>query len=232
MNKNTSNFQHSTSHLLHIVIDGPAASGKGTAAKALAKRLGIPCFDTGALYRACGVFMQENDVDLSNAQSIALMLPNFNLDVNVTMDKTCVHVNGQCYCDKIRTFEAGMAASRVAVHQCVRDVIVAIKKRIAKTTSFIVEGRGVRTEVLPDAKFDFFLTAPLEVRARRRQLDLAAGGQKVSLDELMNQINVRDENDANRAIHPMVIGEETIVINTEALTPDQVVDKMYKIVVS
>lgn len=210
--------------IFHIAIDGPVASGKGTVAKALSERLGIPCLDTGAMYRAFAVYAAANNVNEKNEQAVLDVLEKFDLSVRVA-DKTYVSVDGVDVTDKIRTNEISMKASILSSYPAVRENMVAEQRNIAKTQSFILEGRDIASVVLPDAKYKFYLTADLKCRALRRQAELKSKGINIKLDEMIRQIRERDENDKNKPVGALVCVPDAILIDNTKLGSKQTLEK-------
>ena len=202
--------------ILHIAIDGPVASGKGTVAKLLAKRLNIPALDTGAMYRAVAVWLMEGGVDITNVDEVEFALNELNMDVNIVDGQTIVIINEGNYTNKIRDNRISQAASDISLYPCVRNYLTNLQQQIAKTQSFILEGRDISSVVLPDAKFKFYLTASVEKRAMRRHAELVAKGENTTLEQVIEQIKFRDEQDTKRSLAPLVKVDDAIIIdNTE-----------------
>jgi len=212
--------------IYHVAIDGPVASGKGTVAKGLSEKLGIPCLDTGAMYRAFAVFFKENSFDINIESDVIDALNEFSLETSVKDDKTFVSVNGVDVTDKIRAEDISMLSSSLSTFPIVREKMVELQREIAKRQSFILEGRDISSVVLPDAKFKFYLTADLKTRAERRVKDVISRGENITLKEMMNQIEQRDKQDKEKPIGALVCVQGAVVIDNTKLSREQTVDAM------
>ncbi|MBO4726024.1 MAG: (d)CMP kinase [Clostridia bacterium] len=214
---------------MNIAIDGPVASGKGTVTKALAERLGIPALDTGAAYRGVTLYLLEHNFDLHDEKCILMNLKKIDLRLYLADNhEVRVFTQGQDVTGRIRDNRVSLAVPVVAAYAGVRDYVNQQIGLVAAQGDFILEGRDIGTVVLPNAEYKFFLTASLEVRAKRRQADLAAKGEKISLLAVMQQVKERDEQDLNRAVAPLRQAEDAIYIDNSALTLEQTVDMMAK----
>lgn len=209
-----------------IAIDGPCASGKTETAKALASILGILAVDTGAIYRALTLFCLQEGIDVNLAEEVIQKTK----DVEVYLDKEEVYLNGVCVTDKIRTSKVNANVAILAKIPKVREKVVAIQRKIASSQSVIMQGRDITSVVLPDAELKIYLTASLEERARRRQVDLSQKGEKMSFEEVMESIKKRDEADVTRAVSPLVKTEDSVNIDTTHITLEQVVEKIVVLV--
>jgi cytidylate kinase len=205
-----------------ITIDGPAGAGKSTAARALAKRLGIEFLDTGAMYRAVALAALRAGVPLRDETA----LRSFVQAVALEMPPGKVLLNGNDVSADLRTQEVSAASSLVATSPAVRERLVYLQRASAEGRSLVCEGRDQGTVVFPDATCKFFLTADAEERARRRQRELTARGETVNLDELIETIRRRDRQDATRAAGPMREAGDAVVIDSTGLSTEQVVARM------
>ena len=211
--------------IIHIAIDGPVASGKGTVAKLLSTRLGIAALDTGAMYRAVAVWMLERGTEMESEECIAVRMPEIKMKVEIKDDVTVVYIIGEDYTNKIRTAEAGKYASVVATNYAVREAMTKLQQEIAETNSFILEGRDISSVVLPNAKYKFYLTASVEKRAGIRRKELELKGETISEEEMVRQIKIRDARDSGREIAPLKIVEDAIIIDNSELTIKETIDK-------
>lgn len=214
---------------INIAIDGPVASGKGAVTKGLSAKLGIPALDTGAAYRAVTLYLLENDIDLHDEKRILMTLNKIDLRLYVT-DNHAVRVftQGQDVTPRIRDNRVSIAVPVVAAYIGVRDYVNRQIALVASQGDCIMEGRDIGTAVLPNAQYKFYLTASLEVRAKRRKLDLDAKGEHLSLLEVMAQIKRRDEQDMTRAVAPLKQAPDAIYIDNSNLTLEQTIDTMAK----
>ena len=214
---------------INIAIDGPVASGKGAVAKGLSKRLGIPTLDTGAAYRAVTLFLLENNLDLHNEKLILMNLNQMDLRIYMAENHDVrVCIQGQDVTARIRDNRVSLAVPIVAAYAGVRDYVNHQISLVASQGNYILEGRDIGTVVLPNADYKFFLTASLEVRAKRRKADLDAKGEHLSLLEVMQQVKARDEQDINREIAPLRQAPDAIYVDSSNLTLEQTIDTLAK----
>jgi cytidylate kinase len=208
-----------------ITIDGPAGAGKSTVAKALARRLDFDYLDTGAMYRAVTLAALRANLDLHDQTALSALLASLTLE----MPPGRVLLNGEDVSGLIRTAEVTAASGPIASSPAVRRRLVELQRRAAAGRNMVCEGRDQGTIVFPDSACKFFLVAdPLE-RARRRQRQMEAAGEAVTLEEVLRAQEARDARDAARDLAPMRPAEDAIEINTTGLDVDQVVDRMEQI---
>ena len=196
-----------------IAIDGPSAAGKSTAAKLLAKELGVDYIDTGAMYRAVALKVVRDGIDTDDAIALAALLDNTDVDLagpKVLLDDE--DVSGL-----IRTEEISMQASRISAIPAVRNKLVAMQREIGVRKSVVMDGRDIGSNVFPGADYKFFITASPEARAERRRKELAEKGEDVSFEEVLEDVKKRDWDDSNRALNPLVQTEDAILIVTDEL---------------
>ena len=203
-----------------VTIDGPAGSGKSTAARGLAARLGFDYLDTGAMFRAVGLALRDADADVD------AVLAGLHLE----MPPGRVLLDGRDVTADIRTPAAAQAASRVAVVPAVRRFLAAEQRRIAVGRDIVCEGRDQGTAVFPDAACKFYLTADPRARAERRHRELRAKGEAVELSDVLAQQAERDARDANRADAPMKPAADAVLVDTTGLTADAVVARLEEVV--
>lgn len=215
---------------LTIAIDGPAGAGKSSVAKEVAKKIGSLYIDTGAMYRAIGVTVLNKGIDLKDKDKVVLALNNINLEVELMEDGQHIFINGEDVNGKIRTPEASMAASAVAVIPEVRIKLVEIQRSIAETNSIVMDGRDIGTYVLPDADIKLFLTASVEERAQRRYRELIEKGEQCTLDEVITDMKQRDKQDTEREFAPLRQAADSILVDTTGLSLLQSVEKILNII--
>lgn len=203
-----------------VTIDGPAGTGKSTAARGLAARLGFGFLDTGAMYRAVAWSCLQRGVDFQNPSATAEVARSIEL----AFDGSRTLIDGRDASAEIRSGEATRGASVVAQHADVRAHLVDEQRRLADVGDFVCEGRDQGTVAFPDAGCKFFLTADPRERAARRQQELAAKGEKLAIEVLLAEQAARDERDASRAVAPLRPADDAIVIDTTAMTSSGVVD--------
>ncbi len=209
-----------------VTIDGPAGSGKSTAARKLAARLELPYLDTGAMYRAIAYAAQRRGVDFQNEQELLDLAGSIELDLDCGPTHTRVRVDGHDVSEAIRCLSVSAVTPYVAKCQGIRTVLVARQQETgAKLGSFVTEGRDQGSVVFPLADVKFVLEASIEKRADRRFQELQADGEDVEIKEVMQDLSARDEVDAKHWESLLVPGE-AILIDTTNLTIAQLINRM------
>lgn len=212
-----------------IAIDGPAASGKSTVAKALARHLGIRHLDTGAMYRAVAWLALESGVPLDDAEALSELAHanpiSFDYADRASL-ATAVRIAGRDVTAAIRTPEVDAAVSPVAAVPALREALVAQQRRLASENDTVIEGRDIGTVVFPHAEVKVFLTASPEERARRRRIDLAAQGLDVAQDEVQARIERRDRYDSSREASPLEVAADAELLDTTGMSVEQVVEAL------
>lgn len=189
---------------LTIAIDGPAAAGKGTLARKIAARYGLPYLDTGLLYRAVGRLASLAGADLDDPDAVT---PIARALQPADLDET--HLRGH---------EAGELASRVAVHPPVRAALIDMQRGFAaRSPGAVLDGRDIGTVILPDARVKIFVTASAEVRARRRTDELRAKGRDITYETILSEVRTRDARDSERATAPLRPASDALLLDTSDL---------------
>ncbi|RWZ60897.1 (d)CMP kinase [Halobacillus fulvus] len=213
-----------------IAIDGPAAAGKSTVAKLVAKKLSYIYVDTGAMYRALTWKALKNNQSLEDELALADLLKHTDLKLVYTDEGQRVMMDGEDVSEGIRTHEVTNNVSAVAKHKSVREEMVRRQKELVKDQGIVMDGRDIGTHVLPDAEVKIFMIASVEERAERRHKENLEKGYDSDLDKLKEEIKRRDEIDSNRETAPLIKAEDAVEVDTTSLTIDQVVDKIISIV--
>ena len=208
---------------LVIALDGPAGSGKSTAARNLARELDILCLDTGAMYRACALACREAGVAVSDEDAVCALIGKTDLRVEYRDGRQVTMLGDRDVSEEIRSPGMSQLASEVSALACVRSAMVAMQRRIASEMSCVLDGRDIGTNVLPDARYKFFVTASDEVRARRRLEEDRAKGYDVRYEDVLRDIRERDRRDSERAIAPLKCAEDAVVVDTSDMSPEEVV---------
>jgi cytidylate kinase len=206
-----------------VTIDGPAGTGKSTAAKRLAAVLGFEYLDTGAMYRAVAALCLEAEVELNSLAAAEIARTSA-----ITFQGGRTIARGMDVTEYLRSPEVSQASSIVAQHPEVRAALVARQRELAGVLNFVCEGRDQGTVVFPQAECKFFLTASPEERARRRMEELALCGKHVPYHELLAQQRERDERDLNRSVAPLKPAPDAIVIDTTSISLDDVIKHLEK----
>ncbi len=226
-----------------IAIDGPAASGKSTVGYRLAQRLNYLYFDTGAMYRAVTWAALQQGLDLHDQEAIGELARRLHIEVRAPTPEeedgrqATVLVDGQDVTWAIRTPEVDQHVSVVAANPLVRQALSAQQRRIGRQygegrgdkPGVVMVGRDIGTVVLPDAPLKIYLDAPVEERARRRYQELRERGKAVRYEQVLADMRRRDRLDSERAIAPLRVAEDAVVLDTAGLSVKQVVDRIYRL---
>ena len=204
-----------------IAIDGPSGAGKSAIASALAKRLGYEYIDTGALYRTIAYIAVKEGGDLSTEE----LLKRVDAQ-SIDYKDGAVQLNGEALGDVIRTEAISQKTSQLSKEPAVRDYLLSLQRRLAKDGGVVMEGRDIGTVVLPSADVKFFLTASEEERARRRYEQRLAFGEAVDMETIKADIHARDERDKNRAVAPLKQAADAILVDSTAMSEEEVLDTM------
>ncbi len=207
-----------------VAIDGPSGSGKSTLAKALAKKYGFIYVDTGALYRAIGLYIQNKCLMSTDVDGIIASLPEIRIEMRLNDGQSEVWLNGSPVGDEIRTPMSSIYASDVSKIPQVRQFLLSLQRDIAAANSVIMDGRDIGTVILPDAQVKIFMTASDEKRALRRYNELISKGIKTTYDEVLKDVKWRDENDRNRTVAPAVPAPDAVFLDNSGLDAAETVD--------
>jgi cytidylate kinase len=209
-----------------IAIDGPAASGKSVSAKLLAKELNFLYLDTGAMYRCVAFSIMEEQIDISNKNSLRKFLNYFEIDLKHDDGSLTFFANGRNVTNKIRNSNVSQKVSEISAIPVIREYMVGIQRNFTKDNSCVMEGRDIGTVVFPDAEIKFFIVASDEVRAKRRQIDLESLGEKRSLNDVMDEIKKRDKHDSERGHSPLRKAFNAIEVDTTNMSINEQVSFM------
>lgn len=211
-------------HLI-ITIDGPAGVGKTTVARQVAAALKIAYLDTGAMFRAVGWMLGPRET-MEEPDRVTALLDGICFDLEGSGWDSSLILNGNRLGPEIRTEEVGMWASNVGRLEIVRNFLKKEQQKIGASTSLVAEGRDMGSVVFPDAPCKFFLDASPEIRAGRRQTQLERMGVQADYNTILDQIKKRDHQDRNRAIAPLKPAPDALIVDTGALSPDEVLKKI------
>lgn len=213
-----------------IAIDGPSGAGKSTAAKGVAKRLGIVYVDTGAMYRAMGLKTLRLGIEPDDAGSVIKMLPDTDIRLGFTDGVQHVYLDSEDVSGLIRTQEVSNAASKVSAIPEVRFKMVELQRKLAENTSVAMDGRDICSYVLPNAKYKFFVTASPEQRTIRRYRELEEKGKLdgMTFNELLMEMVERDKRDSSRDCMPLKKAPDAVLIDTTYLGIEESVEAILK----
>lgn len=216
--------------MISVAIDGPAGAGKSTLARQLARDLGYIYVDTGAMYRAVGLYALRAGADPADPAAVDPLLPGIRLRLAVLDGQQHIYLNGEDVSALIRTEEVGMAASAVGADPAVRAFLLDLQRDMARTGNVLMDGRDIGTVILPDATVKIFLTASPEARARRRWLEYQAAGRPDRYEDVLADVKRRDEQDSGRAAAPLRRAEDAVLLDTSAMDLAQSLAAMKQII--
>ncbi|PIC56779.1 cytidylate kinase [Sporosarcina sp. P12(2017)] len=211
---------------MRIAIDGPAAAGKSTIAKLVAKKLGYTYIDTGAMYRAITYKVLQSAIDPCNEEEITRLIAQTEIELQPDEQVQKVLLDGIEVTDAIRSHEVTTNVSAIAALTSVRDLLVAKQQNLAAESSVVMDGRDIGTAVLPEAELKIFMTASVEERAERRLLEEQKRGMKSDYETLKREISERDQADSERKISPLKKAEDAITIDTTGKTIEEVTNSI------
>lgn len=209
-----------------IAIDGPAGAGKSTIAKIVSKKLGFIYIDTGAMYRAMAVHMTRKGVSGDDNAQIEENIDSADISIGYENGEQVVYLNGENVNSQLRTEEVSAMASKTSANAKVREKLVELQRKQARTTNAVMDGRDIGTVVLPDAQLKVYLTAGTRVRAERRYKELIAKGTECNIDEIEADIKERDHRDMTRENSPLKKADDAVEIDSSYMTIEEVADKI------
>lgn len=216
--------------MVSVAIDGPAGAGKSTLARRLAAQLGYIYVDTGAMYRAVGLYALRAGQDPKDNAAVEGLLPQISLRLDCPDGEQHIYLNGEDVSRAIRTEQAGMAASAVGANPAVRAFLLETQRQMARTQNVLMDGRDIGTVVLPDAAVKIFLTASPEARAARRWKEYQEKGQQVSYEQVLEDVRQRDYQDTHREAAPLRQAEDAVLLDTSELDFEQSLAAMAAII--
>ena len=212
-----------------IAIDGPAGAGKSTIARRLAKDLGYHYVDTGAIYRTVAYFMDLLGVSPKDVDGVERYIDELTIEIEYDKKgEQRMIMNGMDVTDDIRSQDISQKASLVSAHAVVRDVLLDMQRDVAKKHNVIMDGRDIGTVVLPRANVKIFLTASVEIRAKRRYDELVAKGTKTDLNKIIEEIRQRDQQDITRPIAPLKQAKDAVLVDTSDMDINAVIATLRK----
>lgn len=221
--------------MISVAIDGPVGAGKSTVARESAKRLGFIYADTGALYRGVALYTVRkglNESDADYKEKAAALLPEITIEPRLIDGEQKLFLCGEDVSEEIRLPEISMAASTVSSIPEVRGFLLELQRDIARKNNVLMDGRDIGTVVLPSAQVKIFITASPEIRARRRFQELAQKGVETTFEQVLGDLNRRDYQDSHRAVAPLKMAEDAVLLDTSELDFEQSVQKVIELVQS
>ena len=211
-----------------VAIDGPAGAGKSTIARRVADRLGFVYINTGAMYRAVALWALRNGTDLADMHRLEKLAEEAKIVFGI--GDGSVHLNGEDVTDSIFTAEVSAAASKVSAVPGVRRALIPLQRGIAETKSVVMEGRDIGSVIFPEAQIKIFLDAQPEERARRRALELTGKDERVAVAAVDAELRQRDARDRQRPDAPLVQAPDAVLLDTTALSPEEVEERILQLV--
>ena len=213
----------------NIAIDGPAGAGKSTVAKKVAKELSFVYVDTGAMYRAMALYLLRKGVNREDPDEIGEACQNAEISIEYQNGEQIVLLDGENVNAHLRTEEVSAMASVSSAVPRVREKLLDLQRKLARTMSVVMDGRDIGTTILPDADVKFYLTASSLTRARRRYLEYQEKGEPCDLAEIQKTIEERDQRDMTREISPLCQAEDAVLVDSSELTIDETVEKILSV---
>lgn len=210
----------------NIAIDGPAGAGKSTIARRAAEELGFVYVDTGAMYRAIAVYLLQKGIPPEEKEQVEAAVKEIQVSIAYEEGEQQVLLNGENVTSWLRREEVGRMASSVSAIPAVRQALFELQRSLAEKEDVIMDGRDIGTAILPNAELKIYLTASVEMRARRRCLELSQKGEEADLAEVEKDIRERDERDMNRETAPLRQAPDAIYLDTSHMTIEEVVGKI------
>ncbi|MCR5508644.1 MAG: (d)CMP kinase [Lachnospiraceae bacterium] len=215
---------------MQVAIDGPAGAGKSTIAKRIASERGYIYVDTGAMYRAMALYLIRRGIEADDTAGIEAACEDADISIRYINGEQNVILNGENVSGLIRTQEVSNMASASSVNGKVREKLVDLQRKLASETDVVMDGRDIGTVVLPDAGVKIYLTASVNVRAKRRYDELTARGESADLAVIEAEIKERDERDMTRKISPLKKADDAVTVDTSDMNIEEVVKVIDEII--
>lgn len=216
--------------MINIAIDGPSGAGKSSLAKQLAQELGYLYVDTGAMYRAIGLYAVRREADPKNGEQVEPLLPEIQLDIRLVEGTQHIYLNGEDVSTDIRAEKIGMAASGVSAIPAVRQFLLDTQRDLARANNVLMDGRDIGTVILPHAQVKIFLTASDTARAQRRYKELVEKGQTPDYEQVLADIRQRDYQDSHRAVAPLRQAEDAVLVDTSHLNLEESLEALKAVI--
>jgi len=212
--------------MLRVAIDGPGGTGKSTIAKAVAELLSLEYIDTGAMYRSIALKCIKSGIKPEDEAAVKKMLETTDIDF---IDSK-LRLDGEDVSGEIRTNEVSMCASTVSKLGCVREKVNALNRYLAETKNVIMDGRDIGTNVIKDAEVKIFMTADVDIRAKRRYNQLIEQGKPADYDEIFEEIQKREYQDTHRELNPLKQAEDAVFMDTSDMSIQENIDAVIDVI--
>lgn len=217
--------------MISIAIDGPSGAGKSTISRKAAEKFGFIYVDTGAIYRTIGLATKIRGVSLDDTAAVIELLPTLEIELKYNdAGEQHLYLDGNDVSRDIRLPEVSMLASKVSAIPAVREFLVDMQRGMAEKYDVIMDGRDIGTVILPNADLKIFLTADVRDRARRRYEELRAKGMEKPFDEVLAEMEQRDEQDTQRAAAPLKAAEDAVLLDTSGNTLEESIDEVCRLI--
>lgn len=217
--------------MISIAIDGPSGAGKSTISRKAAEKFGFIYVDTGAIYRTIGLATKIRGVSLDNTAAVIELLPTLEIELKYNdAGEQHMYLDGNDVSRDIRLPEVSMLASKVSAIPAVREFLVDMQRGMAEKYDVIMDGRDIGTVILPNADLKIFLTADVRDRARRRYEELRAKGMEKPFDEVLAEMEKRDEQDTQRAAAPLKAADDAVLLDTSGITLEESIDEVCRLI--
>ncbi len=213
-------------HGFNLAIDGPAGAGKSTIAKRVAREKNYIYVDTGAMYRAMALYLIRQKIAPEDTEEISKACMQAEISIEYQHGEQVVLLNGENVNAYLRTEEVGNMASYSSAVPAVREKLVELQRKLAKTADVVMDGRDIGTVVLPDADVKIYLTASSHTRAKRRYLELLEKGETADVEQIEQDIKERDYRDMHREHSPLRQAEDAVLLDSSGLTIEEVVERI------
>ena len=212
---------------MNIAIDGPAGAGKSTIAKKVAKELGFIYVDTGAMYRSIAVYLIDSNINPEDVAMVKDGIKDITIQIKYENNAQQVYLNDVNVTGRLRTETVGNMASKSSALPCVREKLLSLERDLAREFDVVMDGRDIRTNILPDAELKVYLTASADVRAKRRYDELMAKGEKdIDLEKIKSDIVARDKQDMERETAPLKQAEDAVLVDSSNMGIDEVTSRI------
>ncbi len=217
--------------MISIAIDGPSGAGKSTISRKAAEKFGFIYVDTGAIYRTIGLATKIRGVSLDDTAAVVALLPTLEIELKYNdAGEQHMYLDGNDVSRDIRLPEVSMLASKVSAIPAVREFLVDMQRGMAEKYDMIMDGRDIGTVILPNADLKIFLTADVRDRARRRYEELRAKGMEKPFDEVLAEMEKRDEQDTQRAAAPLKAADDAVLLDTSGNTLEESIDEVCRLI--